>query len=108
MAKFMLCDDDLIMNKYQIIESPIKLHTGLLQLTPEQAKDRMHQLERVEADIYMIKQPVATPVMFKVGEVIGYDGDIPKALLMNIVEAEVNQPIVDETEAAKSKKSKDK
>lgn len=84
------------MNKYQVTEA-VSIHDGLLELTEAQAKPRMHNLKHIEDSVYMVMQPV----MFKAGEVIGYDGELPKAMLMQLENLDAPKP------KAKSK-SKDK
>ena len=75
------------MNKYQVNEA-VSIHAGLLELTEAQAKPRMHNLERVENNVYMVMQPV----MFKSGEVIGYDGELSKAMLMQLENLDAPKP----------------
>jgi len=63
------------MQKFTIIQTAT-LHTGTLELSAAQHKGREHALKRVGKDRYEI----ISPVQFKVGEVISYEGDLPKAL----------------------------
>ena len=79
----MLRYDDLIMIKYQVIDKPAILFSGLLELNEDQVRRRRHLLELVEGSIYMIVKPVT----FKVGEVFGYDGEINKATALALVDA---------------------
>lgn len=83
----MLGSDGVIMNKYQVTEA-VSIHAGLLELTEAQATTRMHNLERVENNVYMVMQPV----MFKAGEIIGYDGELPKAMLMQLENLDAPKP----------------
>ena len=64
------------MNKYTIIARSIRLVSGKLKLTAEQAKTRLPKLKALEKGIYEIVHAVE----FKCGEIIGYDGDLPKSL----------------------------
>lgn len=65
------------MNKFTIIGSPVRLNGGVLGLTEGQAKPRLHHLKaQKKKGTFEIIQPV----VFKVGEVIRFDGDIPKSL----------------------------
>ena len=75
------------MNKYQVTEA-VSIYTGLLELTEAQAKPRMHNLNHVQNNVYMVMQPV----MFKAGEVIGYDGELPKAMLMQMENLDAPKP----------------
>ncbi len=74
------------MNKYTITGSPVRLVGGVLGLTEKQAAPRLHNLKALKKKgLFEIVQPV----VFKAGEVIGFDGDIPKsqANLMESVDA---------------------
>ena len=62
--------------KYTITSVPVRLHSGVLELTKDQAHARRHNLKSLGKNRFEI----VNPVEFKVGEVIGYEGDIPKAL----------------------------
>ena len=96
------------MIKYQVINSPVTLYSGLLELTAAQAQSRTHLLEHVENNVFMIVKPVN----FKVGEIISYDGELSKALGMQLCDPETVQS-VEESQGAdeltvdvKPKKSK--
>jgi len=69
------------MIRYQAI-STVTLHTGLVQLEPEQARRRGAKLKPVGDDVYEIQ----APTQFKRGERFGYDGALPKALAGEILE----------------------
>lgn len=97
----MLRYDDLIMIKYQVIDKPAILFSGLLELNEDQVRRRRHLLELVEGSIYMIVKPVT----FKVGEVFGYDGEINKATALALVDAVV---AVETIEAPEEKPKKPK
>jgi len=65
------------MNKFTITGSPVRLVGGVLGLTEKQAQPRLHNLkaQKKKGTFEIIE-----PVVFKAGEVIGFDGDIPKSL----------------------------
>lgn len=79
-----------MMNKYIITGRAARLTSGILELTTDQAKARAHHLEALQDGRFKI---VAT-VEFKQGEVIGFEGDLPKALadLMEPEQPTVKQP----------------
>jgi len=52
----------------------VNLTSGTLELSNDQARRRMHALEKVSCGKYLIK----SLVQFKAGETFGYDGVIPK------------------------------
>jgi len=83
LATRLLRDDDLIMIKYEIIGKAIELTGGILHLTPEQAKSRLHALKPLNDGLFEILKTVT----FKVGEKIGFNGDIPKALAGQIIDS---------------------
>lgn len=64
------------MNKYTITARSARLTSGQLRLTAEQAKTRLTKLKPLGVGVFEIVQPVE----FKYGEVIGYEGDLPKSL----------------------------
>ncbi len=68
------------MNKYTVTH-PITIQSGLLQLTPAQAKGRLHNLTEVASGLF----EVVKPVCFKAGESIGYEGDLPKNLVEFVI-----------------------
>lgn len=96
------------MIKYQVINAPVTLYTGLLVLNADQVRRRKHLIEHVENDVFMIVKPVN----FKVGEIIGYDGELSKALAMQLCDPEAAQAAEEPQEAdeltidVKPKKSK--
>lgn len=61
---------------YTVTASSARLSTGVLVLTQKQASRRGHNLKALGKNRYEI----VNPVEFKAGEVIGYEGEIPKAL----------------------------
>jgi hypothetical protein len=64
------------MTKYEVTAVSARLSGGVLGLTKEQAAPRLHNLKALPGGKYEIVRPVE----FKRGEVIGYDGDLPKVL----------------------------
>lgn len=64
------------MDKYLIV-APATFGAGArLGLSKEQAAARANALKEVAKGVFVAQQPV----QFKAGEVIGIDGDLPKAL----------------------------
>lgn len=69
------------MNRYEVINPKgVTLHSGVLQLSKGQASARTYALSSLKDDLYLIEKPV----QFKCGEVFGYDGEVSKALLVEI------------------------
>lgn len=85
------------MIKYQVIDKPAILFSGLLELNEDQVRRRKHLLELVEGSVYMILKPVT----FKVGEVFGYDGEISKSAALALVD-----PVLAETQEVTEEKPK--
>lgn len=81
--------------RYVITGRAAAIHSGVLELTKEQARRRLHNLK----DLGRGRYEVVKPVEFKHGEEIGYDGDIPKAM------GDLLEP-VDKEAAGKKKKAK--
>lgn len=88
------------MNLYRVISKPIRLHAGKLKLNENQLAPRKHLLSPEAGDVFEI----ISPVEFKVGELIGYDGEVNKALLQGlepiILKAEAIEPAPVSEEAA--------
>jgi hypothetical protein len=61
--------------KYRVTAAYVQLHSGILVLSKEQARDRMHNLRKVKSGYEIVK-----PVQFKQGEEIGYDGELTHQL----------------------------
>jgi len=59
----------------------------ILELTDDQAKRRIHNLTEGEKGVYIVDKVV----QFKMGEVIGYEGDIPKPIMSLIEPMEIAQ-----------------
>lgn len=89
--------------KYTVSARSLQIHTGVLVLTAAQAGPRMHNLK----DLGRSRYEVLRPVEFKLGEQIGYEGELPKTLaLMLDDEARVQQKANAQHKAAAAKKSK--
>jgi hypothetical protein len=68
------------MERYEVVAPHVEIHTGILQLSKEQADARAHALDDLGEGLYQIRRPV----QFKCGETFGYDGTVNKALLQLI------------------------
>lgn len=68
------------MNQYEVTATAVTINAGMIKLSQSQANRRKHLLKRVTDDVY----EVISSVQFKRGEVIGYDGAVNKALLLEI------------------------
>jgi len=62
--------------KYEIVNQAARIPAGVLVLTKHQAVPRAHNLKALGKDRY----EVVNPVEFKIGETIGYEGDLPKGM----------------------------
>ncbi len=92
--------------KYRILQ-PLSFYAGaLLYLTNEQARPRRAVLKPLGDGLPCYE--VITEANFKAGEIIGFDGDLPKAMaasvepvpmLMNMIEAEAEAIATAEAEA---------
>jgi hypothetical protein len=71
------------MKRYQVSGFIVELHTGILELTPEQAASRVGSLADLGEGLYSVLEPV----QFKRGEEIGYDGDVNKDMAEKITVA---------------------
>jgi len=65
------------MKAYTVTGAPLYLHTGELELTDAQARDRHQNLVPAEGKN---RYRILAPVCFKAGETIGYDGNQAKKL----------------------------
>jgi hypothetical protein len=70
------------MTKYEVTATA-RIHAGVLALTTEQAAARAHNLKALGNGRF----EVVHPVEFKAGEVIAYEGDLPKVLATALVDA---------------------
>lgn len=78
------------MKRYEVHGGAISLHSGVVDLTRSQAEPRLgnlegHELSRVHAKSsaksdLRARYVLIGEVQFKVGEVIGYDGELPKVI----------------------------
>lgn len=76
------------MINYQVIEPlGVKLFNGILELTPNQANKRTSVLAELGSNLYSIKGETH----FKLGEVFGYDGELPRSLAVSLAEIDVTQ-----------------
>lgn len=84
--------------KRYIVNQPVTLHSGVLELSESQAEVRAHNLVPLGGGRFQI---VAT-VQFKGGESFGFDGDLPKALAALL---EPEQPVVKQPSNKKKSES---
>lgn len=70
---------------YRVIAASINIHAGVLRVNPSQARARMHRLTPLGEDRYDVRDP---PVCFKRGEVFELEGELPKALVQSVGQAE--------------------
>lgn len=68
------------MKKYVVIGAYASFMSGVLMLTREQYKAREHALEPLGEDLYSVIQQTG----FKRDEIVGFDGEVNKALLQDI------------------------
>lgn len=81
------------MKRFEVIGGFANFAGGILYLTVDQARSRIHALEDMGDGFFEI----LSPVTFKRGELVGYDGDVNKVLLQEI--AEIPEPeYIDEVE----------
>ena len=80
MAEFLLRNNGVIMNRYTTT-AVVNLTSGTLELSKDQARRRIHALEKVSDGKYLIK----SLVQFKAGETFGYDGAIPKDVAESVL-----------------------
>ncbi len=103
------------MKRYQVTGRHIPLHSGTVELTRAQAEPRLGQLgghtlakahvkASAKSDL-RAAYTVVGEVHFKVGEILGYDGDVPKAwgdVLIDLDAAEAAAMKAAEEEAARA------
>jgi hypothetical protein len=71
------------MQLFQITSPFVQFHSGALRLTDEQARVRLGSITPTkEKGVYLIDSPVG----FKRGEVIGFDGEMNRMLQLELVE----------------------
>ena len=59
------------MKRYKVIAKSAPISTGLVELTGDQARSRMHNLKARGGGVYEVLKPIE----FKRGEEFGHDGD---------------------------------
>ena len=92
------------MKKFVVIALSANLHTGTVELTERQAKDRSHLIEPVakKKGLYNIIETIT----FKKGEGFSFDGEINKALLEEVGEVvDVKAKKAEEDKAKKKVKA---
>jgi hypothetical protein len=72
------------MKKFSISKAVTFTEGTVLGLTPEQAAPRAHALRELEEGVFVVEQPV----QFKIGEVIGYEGELPRAIATALEDAD--------------------
>jgi len=85
--------------KYTIAIRAARLHSGVVLLTEAQAKPRAHNLTSLGKNRYEIIKPVE----FKLGEEIGYEGDLPKAMATQLIDTTVVATASKKNEIAQAK-----
>jgi len=90
--------------KYTVTSASARLASGVLGLTKEQARARRHNLKDLGKGRYEILHPVE----FKAGEVIAYEGDLPKAMAAVMIdEAEAKKDADKKAKAEAKAKAKE-
>ena len=81
--------EEMEMQKYRVVEKPLTLATGRIELTEEQAAVRKTWLKPLRNDCYEI----LAPIYFKIGEEIGLQ-DLDKFTMTCVepVEADLTDP----------------
>lgn len=88
------------MQKYKVTARVAVIPSGVIAISAEQSGPRRHNLRDLGGGRFEVQKPVE----FKAGEVIGYEGDLPKAMADNLeemVEAKKRAKAVTETDAEK-------
>lgn len=73
--------------KYKVIGFKAVLFDGVFGLSDKQAAIREHAVKKLDDGKYQ----VLSPVEFKTGEVIEYDGELPKSLFECLEEVETKR-----------------
>ena len=68
------------MPTYKVTGRMVRISHGVLELSEDQASVRMHHLKRISKNKY----EVTGAVEFKNGEEIGYPGELPKTLAIDL------------------------
>ncbi|MGE0289677.1 MAG: hypothetical protein AB7I42_25695 [Bradyrhizobium sp.] len=87
------------MQKYKVTARVAVIPSGVIAISAEQSGPRRHNLKAQGGDRWEILRPVE----FKAGEVIGYEGELPKAMADNLelVEAQKRAKARPEADAEK-------
>lgn len=64
------------MKKYQVTGKVVTISSGVVKLSKDQADPRMFNLKALGKEKYQ----VIKPLHFKRGEMLGFDGDLPKSI----------------------------
>ena len=64
------------MNKYEVVEAVANITGGVLELEEGQSNPRSHKLRHIGGK----KFEVLLPVQFKLGELVSYEGELPRVL----------------------------
>lgn len=76
------------MRRYVVVEKPLYLTAGILELTDEQAFSRRSCLKPLKKKG---QYSVAGTICFKMGEKIGYHGDVSKMIAPGLLAIEVEE-----------------
>ena len=87
------------MIKYTVVNQSVKLTSGIIRLSDDQAKVRLHNLNFRDDNCYEI----VNPIYFKNGEVFEYGGDLDKSEV-NFVEI-LSKKASKKSEAVEDKKA---
>jgi len=68
------------MKRFEVTSKALRIHSGVLALSGEQASSRRHALKEIDAGLFQ----VVSSVEFKLGEVFGHDGDLPKSMASQV------------------------
>lgn len=72
------------MKQYEVTARTITLNAGRVKLTDAQARDRAHNLRHIGGGAYEILRPIN----FKMGEKLGFDGDVRKDMASELMTPE--------------------
>lgn len=67
-----------MIRNYMVTAAAATFHSGVLRLTDEQARARVHAIESTKKDG---EYRILSPVQFKRGEQVGFDGAVNKSML---------------------------
>lgn len=78
------------MKRFTVIGIMAAFHSGVVLLTKDQASLRSNNLKDLDDGFFEI----LAPIQFKRGETLGFDGEVPKALLEEIeFQEDLNKPV---------------